>query len=95
MTVNVKHVKKITNNVQFRNQFKNVHTKNIAPLILNRVEVCNYQKETQKDMVHSDNGGTCRDIFYFYGYVIFCLFTYANLLFYSIFQLKQYISISK
>ena len=41
------------------------------------------------------NGGTCRDIFYSLGYVIFCLFTYANLLFYSIFQLKQYISISK
>ena len=39
--------------------------------------------------------GTCRDIFHFHGYVIFCLFTYANLLFYSIFQLKLYISTSK
>ena len=43
----------------------------------------------------NDKGGTCRDVFYFLGYVIFRLFTYANLLFYSIFQLKQYISISK
>ena len=43
----------------------------------------------------SNIGGTCRDVFYLLGYVIFCLFTYANLLFYSIFQLKQYISISK
>ena len=35
------------------------------------------------------------NVFYFLGYAIFCLFTYANLFFYSIFQLKQYISISK
>ena len=32
--------------------------------------------------VDSSLGGTCWDVFCFHGYIIICLFTYANFLFY-------------
>ena len=53
------------------------------------------QGSTEVLVISLVHGGTCRGIFCFHCYIILCLFTYANLLFYSIFQSRQYIYISK